>query len=65
MVRLAIPEDDTTPDTPFQILLQSNVQALRPDLTLSTEALCLCQISRFFGEEQLMAAIRCTSSVFT
>ena len=62
VVGLAIPEDDTTPNTPLQVLLKGDLQTANPDDTLGTDFLGLGQFGRFLGEEQLVAALLGTSA---
>lgn len=61
---LTVPEDDATPYTPFEIVLQSNFEAFDSDMTPGADALGLCQFLGAFGEEELVAPFTATSTFF-
>jgi hypothetical protein len=63
MKRLTIPEDDTAPNSPLQILLKRDIETANPDLALSTDTLGFRQFGGPFGEEELVAPLLATSSV--
>lgn len=41
VIGLAIPEDDTTPYTPLQVLAEGNLEALDPQMALGADPLRL------------------------
>jgi hypothetical protein len=59
---LAIPEDDSTPNTPLQVLLERGLQAANSDDTLGADLLGFGQFGRFVGEEELVAPLLGTSA---
>jgi hypothetical protein len=61
--RLAIPEDDTAPDTPLQVLLEGDLETSHPDHTSRAYLLGTCQFGGLVGEEELMAPLLPTSAV--
>jgi len=44
MERLAIPEDDTAPYTPFEVVVEGELEALDPDGTRRADLLSLSQL---------------------
>ncbi|CAN5804107.1 hypothetical protein BH23ACT4_BH23ACT4_12440 [soil metagenome] len=61
--RLAIPEDDTAPDSPVVALAQSNLKASHPQVTSGADLLGSGHIGRAFGEEPLVLSFGTTASV--
>ena len=62
VIRLAIPEDDTTPDAPFVTITKGDLEALDADRTSPADPLRSSQFRGFLREEQLVAALAATSS---
>jgi hypothetical protein len=60
---LAVPEDDTTPDPPLQILLKGDLETADPHDTAGTDLLGSGQFGGPVGEEELMTPLLPTSAV--
>lgn len=63
VIRLAVPENDSAPDTPLQVFLKSDIQTSHSDFAAGAYSLRLGQFGRPLGEEELVAPLLATSSV--
>ncbi|GBE22107.1 hypothetical protein BMS3Bbin01_01470 [bacterium BMS3Bbin01] len=60
VVRVALPEDHSSPDTPLHSFLEGRLQTGQPDRATSADRLGTCQVGGALGEEQIMLAGRYT-----
>jgi hypothetical protein len=63
MERLAVPEDDATPDTPFQIVIEGELETRDPDRACGTYVLCFGQLRLPVREEELVTPLFGTSAM--
>ena len=62
--RLAIPEDDTAPDSPIHLFLEGELKTCLFHRTQTADHLRFCLFGRVFREEEVMAPLARTSALF-